>query len=115
MAASAEVSPQSAYVQHHLAHLNNTGHPQTSILDMSVINYDSVFWSLAMGLVVVFLLWLAARRATNGVPGRFQAPSKWLLIWSTTRQKALFITKSRASSSRPGTYCVLVGHADEYA
>lgn len=73
MAASAEVSPQSAYVQHHLAHLNNTGHPQSSILDMSVINYDSVFWSLATGLIVVFLLWLAARRATNGVPGRFQA------------------------------------------
>jgi len=73
MAAASDVSPQSAYIQHHLVHLNNIGEKQTVIAQFDVINYDSVFWSLAMGLLTILFLWLAARRATAGVPGRFQA------------------------------------------
>lgn len=73
MAAVSDVSPQSAYIQHHLVHLNNTGEKQSVIAQFNVVNYDSLFWSLLTGLVVILCLWLAARRATNGVPGRFQA------------------------------------------
>lgn len=73
MAAASDVSPQSAYIQHHLVHFNTIGEKQTAVADWSIINYDSIAWSLMMGLVVVFVLWLAARRATAGVPGRFQA------------------------------------------
>ncbi|AVR87063.1 F0F1 ATP synthase subunit A [Thauera aromatica] len=62
----------SEYVVHHLTHLNNTGHAQENIVDWSVINIDSMFYSVALGLLTVFLLWLAARKATSGVPGRFQ-------------------------------------------
>ncbi|ANQ83245.1 F0F1 ATP synthase subunit A [Azoarcus olearius] len=62
----------SEYVVHHLTHLNSTGHAQTSIVDFSVINVDSMFYSVLLGLLTVFLLWLAARKATAGVPGRFQ-------------------------------------------
>ncbi len=62
----------SEYVVHHLTHLNNTGHAQENIVDWSVINIDSMFYSIALGLLTVFLLWLAARKATSGVPGRFQ-------------------------------------------
>ncbi|OZI62679.1 F0F1 ATP synthase subunit A [Bordetella genomosp. 11] len=72
MAAASDVSPQSEYIQHHLVHFNNIGEKQTAIANFGVINYDSLFWSLLMGLVVVFFLWRAARRATTGVPGRFQ-------------------------------------------
>lgn len=72
MAAASDVSPQSEYIQHHLVHLNNIGEKQTAIANFGVINYDSLFWSILMGLVVVFFLWRAARRATTGVPGRFQ-------------------------------------------
>jgi F-type H+-transporting ATPase subunit a len=73
MAAASDVSPQSAYIQHHLVHLNNIGEKQSVIAQFEVINYDSVFWSLLMGLIAVLFLWTAARRATAGVPGRFQA------------------------------------------
>ena len=73
MAAATGVSPQSEYIQHHLVHLNNIGEKQSAIANFGVINYDSLFWSILMGLVVVFVLWSAARRATAGVPGRFQA------------------------------------------
>ena len=62
----------SEYVIHHLGHFNNTGHPQESIVDWGVINIDSMFWSLSLGLLTIFILWLAARKATSGVPGRFQ-------------------------------------------
>ncbi|WYX34109.1 F0F1 ATP synthase subunit A [Achromobacter xylosoxidans] len=73
MAAASDVSPQSAYIQHHLVHLNNTGEKQTAIAQFDIINYDSLFWSGLTGLIVIFFLWRAARRATAGVPGRFQA------------------------------------------
>ncbi|AWI76370.1 MAG: F0F1 ATP synthase subunit A [Azoarcus sp.] len=62
----------SEYVVHHLTHLNSTGHAQENIIDWSVINLDSMFYSISIGLLTVFLLWLAARKATSGVPGRFQ-------------------------------------------
>ncbi|WP_068636707.1 F0F1 ATP synthase subunit A [Thauera butanivorans] len=62
----------SEYVIHHLGHFNNTGHPQESIVNWGVINLDSMFFSIALGLLTVFILWLAARKATSGVPGRFQ-------------------------------------------
>jgi F-type H+-transporting ATPase subunit a len=58
------------YIQHHLGHLTNI--KQGFIVDFHVINYDTVFWSITMGVLGVFIMWLAARKATSGVPGRFQ-------------------------------------------
>ncbi|WP_233234271.1 F0F1 ATP synthase subunit A [Bordetella sp. LUAb4] len=72
MAAASDVSPQSEYIQHHLVHLNNLGEKQSAIAQFNIVNYDSLFWSILMGLLVVFVLWRAARKATSGVPGRFQ-------------------------------------------
>ena len=73
MAAASGASPQSEYIQHHLVHFNNLGEKQTAIAQFEVINYDSLFWSILMGVIVVVFLWMAARRATAGVPTRFQA------------------------------------------
>ncbi|SAI21719.1 F0F1 ATP synthase subunit A [Bordetella ansorpii] len=73
MAAASGASPQSEYIQHHLVHFNNLGEKQTAIAQFEVINYDSLFWSILMGAIVVVFLWMAARRATSGVPTRFQA------------------------------------------
>ncbi|HEY0296179.1 MAG TPA: F0F1 ATP synthase subunit A [Bordetella sp.] len=72
MAAESGVSPQAEYIQHHLVHLNNIGEKQPIIAQFNVVNYDSLFWSILMGLLVVLGLWFAARRASSGVPGRFQ-------------------------------------------
>jgi F-type H+-transporting ATPase subunit a len=58
------------YISHHLGHLTNI--PQDFIVNFKVINYDTVFWSILMGVIGVFVLWLGTRRATSGVPGRFQ-------------------------------------------
>jgi F-type H+-transporting ATPase subunit a len=73
MAAAADASPQAAYIQHHLVHNNNIGKKQELIANFDVINYDSIFWVLVTGFLAILFMWLAARRATAGVPGRFQA------------------------------------------
>ena len=72
MATEGHAPTASEYVIHHLTHLNNTGHAQENIIDWSVINIDSMFYSIVIGALTVFLLWLAARKATSGVSGRFQ-------------------------------------------
>lgn len=71
MASSAHAPSASEYIVHHLQHFSNK--PQTHIVDFSVINYDTLFWSITAGVLGCLFLWLAARRATAGVPGRFQA------------------------------------------
>ena len=59
------------YIVHHLTHLQN-GKP-ASLVDFSVINFDSIVFSVLVGVIGCWLLWRAARKAHAGVPGRFQA------------------------------------------
>ncbi|MBC7939838.1 MAG: F0F1 ATP synthase subunit A [Chitinophagaceae bacterium] len=59
------------YIVHHLTFLQNK--QPSNVVDFSVFNWDSLFWSILLGVVTCLLLWKAARKATAGVPGRFQA------------------------------------------
>jgi len=59
------------YIIHHLQHLQ-TG-KQQAVVDFSVLNLDSAFFAIVLGVLTCGLLWMAARKATSGVPGRFQA------------------------------------------
>ena len=69
-----EAAPNAGeYVLHHLGNLNSSGHPQATMFDFSIINYDTVFFAILSGGLMLFLLWLVARKATSGVPGRAQA------------------------------------------
>jgi len=77
-AAHAHAGPTpTEYIQHHLQHLQKTfsfeSVKQTKIVDFNVFNIDSLVFSIVLGVVGCFLLWRAARKATSGVPGRFQA------------------------------------------
>jgi F-type H+-transporting ATPase subunit a len=71
MAAEEHALTPGEYIIHHLTHLG-TGKPK-GLIDFSVVNFDSVLISALLGVVVCWLLWRAARKATSGVPGRFQA------------------------------------------
>lgn len=75
------------YIVHHLQHLQNK--KQTSVVDFSVINFDSTFWSILVGVFGCWLLWRAARRATSGVPGRFQAAVEILVEMVDTQAKGI--------------------------
>lgn len=64
-------STSTEYVVHHLTHLNTTGAPQRNVVDFTVINLDSVFWSIAMGVLAAWFLYRGAKMVTTGVPNRF--------------------------------------------
>jgi len=86
MAAEAHAPTASEYIVHHLQHLQNI--KQKSIIDMSVINYDSVIVSVVVGFLGLFIFWLAARKATSGVPGRFQAAVEMMVEMVDNQAKA---------------------------
>ncbi len=55
----------SEYIVHHLGNLKYGEGFWT-------FNLDSIFFSVLLGLIFVVSFWLAARKATTGVPGKFQ-------------------------------------------
>ncbi len=65
------------YITHHLQHLQKNfafeSVKQKDIVDFSLYNLDSLVFATVLGFLGVFLLWLGVRKATSGVPGRFQA------------------------------------------
>ena len=75
------------YIGHHLTHLRT--HEQTGIIDFSVINLDSVFWSVFVGVVGLFFLWRVAKKTTSGVPTRTQAAVEFLFEMVDGQAKAI--------------------------
>ncbi len=68
---AAHAPTASEYIVHHLGHLSS--HHQDKIIDFSIINMDTVLWSVVMGVLGSLVMFLVARKATAGVPGRLQA------------------------------------------
>ncbi|EWS54236.1 MULTISPECIES: F0F1 ATP synthase subunit A [unclassified Methylibium] len=75
------------YIGHHLKHLQS--HEQTSIVDFSVFNVDSLFWSILLGVVGLFFMWRVAKGVTAGVPGRTQAAVELLLEMVDNQAKSI--------------------------
>jgi F-type H+-transporting ATPase subunit a len=76
-AAEGKALTASEYIVHHLTHLQNK--KQTSVVDFTVVNWDSVFYAIALGVLGCFVLWLVARKVSSGVPGRLQAAVEFLV------------------------------------
>jgi F-type H+-transporting ATPase subunit a len=63
---AAEHAPSgSEYIVHHLQNLQY-GH------GFWTFNVDSIFFSVLLGLIFIVSFWMVARKATAGVPGKFQ-------------------------------------------
>jgi F-type H+-transporting ATPase subunit a len=62
---------------------------QKEIVDFSILNIDSVVVNIILGFLVCFVLWKAARKATSGVPGRFQAAVEILVEMVEGQAKAV--------------------------
>ncbi len=75
------------YIGHHLTHLQNK--PMQGVIDFSVYNLDSIFWAVLLGVIGSFVLWRAARSATSGVPGRFQAAVEILVEMVDSQAKGI--------------------------
>ena len=98
----------SEYVTHHLTNLNQTGHAQENIIDFSLINLDSAFWSFGLGILTVFLLARAARSATSGVPGRFQGFVELLVEMVNEQAKSLIQSEESRKFVAPLALTVFV-------
>lgn len=82
------------YIGHHLTHWQNK--PMDGVIDFSVYNLDSILWAVILGIVGSFFLWKAARSATSGVPGRFQAAVEILVEMVDSQAKGIISSaKSR--------------------
>jgi len=75
------------YIAHHLTHLRNK--EMTGIVDFSVFSWDSIFFSVLLGVLGCFFLWKAARKATAGTPGRFQAAVEILVEMVESQAKGI--------------------------
>jgi len=75
------------YIIHHLTHLQNA--KPKAVVDFSVFSYDSLFFSILLGVVGCWVLWLAARKASSGVPGRFQAAVELLVEMVDSQAKGI--------------------------
>lgn len=88
MAASESRLPDpSEYISHHMTFFSSK--PQTNVIDFSILNYDTLFWSILTAALTLLILWTAARNATPGVPGRFQAAIEMLVELVEDQSKAM--------------------------
>ena len=86
MATEAAQSP-TEYMVHHLTH--NASGKMSSIVDFSVINYDTVVFSVLMLVLCLGLLYLGAKKATSGVPGKWQCAVEMVVDFVEEQSKAI--------------------------
>lgn len=87
MASSPNGQTPSEYIVHHLQHFATD--KQKFIVDFSVINLDTMFFSILSGLIVILMLRKAASKATSGVPGRFQGFVEMMVEMVENQSKAI--------------------------
>ena len=87
MAAESHAPTAGEYIVHHLTHFQN--HKPSGPFDLTVINIDSVIFAVSLGVLGCWLLWRAARKATSGVPGRFQAAVELLVEMVDSQAKGI--------------------------
>jgi F-type H+-transporting ATPase subunit a len=103
MSAEAHSPNAGEYISHHLTHWTNR--VQAGIADFSVadpvLKYDSLFFSILLGIVGCFLLWRVARSVTSGVPGRFQAAVEFLVEMVDTQARGIIHNEKSRKAVAP--------------
>jgi F-type H+-transporting ATPase subunit a len=75
------------YIGHHLVHLQNK--KQTTLVDFGVINIDTIFLSIMLGILGLFVMWRVAKTVHSGVPGRMQGAVEMLLEMVDSQAKGI--------------------------
>ena len=79
------------YILHHLTFLTNK--PQTSLVNFTVIDYDTVFFSVLLAVLFAGSFYLVARKsaaASNSVPRGFQSFVEMLVDWVDSQVKDVY-------------------------
>ena len=90
---AAETPNLTEYITHHITFLTNKR--PAGLVDFSVVNFDSVFFSIALAVLFFGVFFVAARRCTNGVPGKFQCAIEMLLELVNAQVRDTFQGTSR--------------------
>jgi F-type H+-transporting ATPase subunit a len=85
--ATAEAPTATEYIVHHLTHLSTS--KQKFIVDFSVFNLDTIFFSVLCLVLTLWMLRAAAKRATAGVPTKFQAAIELLVEMVEEQSKSI--------------------------
>jgi F-type H+-transporting ATPase subunit a len=75
------------YVVHHLHFWQNKA--SNAVVDFSVFHIDTILFSALLAALTFWLLWAAARKASPGVPGRFQAAVEMLVEFVDNEAKGI--------------------------
>ncbi len=82
MATEGKALTAGEYIVHHLGHLQAGSGFWT-------FNLDSLFYGTVLGILTCWILWRAAKGATSGVPGRFQAAVEILVEMVESQAKGI--------------------------
>jgi F-type H+-transporting ATPase subunit a len=77
-----------AYITHHITFLTNQA--PHGIVDFSVVNYDTVFFSILLASVFGGVFYRVARRATAGVPGKLQCAIEMIVEFVDSQVRDAF-------------------------
>lgn len=94
------------YIEHHLQNLqacsteegwqfNSAENPTLCKGNFNAINVDSMFFSLLLGFIFLWLFRKAAKKATTGVPGKFQAFIEVVIDFVDSNVKDTFHAKNK--------------------
>jgi F-type H+-transporting ATPase subunit a len=103
MAGDAQTS--SGYIKHHLQNLTYGQHAdgswgfahtaeQAKEMGFWAIHVDTMFWSIGLGLLFLWLFRKAARRAETGVPGGLQNFVEWVVEFIDSSVKGSFTARN---------------------
>jgi F-type H+-transporting ATPase subunit a len=93
------------YIQHHLQNLTLGVHPDGSIgfahgaqeareMGFWAIHVDTMFWSIGLGAMFLFLFYKAASKATSGVPGKWQNFVEMVIEFIDNNVRGTFTAKN---------------------
>lgn len=93
------------YIQHHLTNWTYGKHPdghwgfahnaqEATEMGFWAIHVDSMFWSIFLGAVFLFLFHKAAKNMTSGVPGGFQNFIEWVVDFVNENVRGSFTAKN---------------------
>ncbi|GAB4347152.1 MAG: F0F1 ATP synthase subunit A [Gammaproteobacteria bacterium] len=105
MASEGEALTASGYIKHHLQNLTFGKHPdgswgiahgpeQVKEMGFWAINLDTMFFSVGLGLIFIFLFRKAAKRATAGVPSGLLNFVEWIIEFIDENVRGSFSGKN---------------------
>ena len=91
----------SEYIQHHLTNLTYGRHPdgtwgfastaqEAAEMGFVAVNVDSMGWAIALGILFCGVFWIAASRASAGVPGKLQNAVEMLVDFIDDTVSSIF-------------------------